>query len=137
VPPSHLLYFFAITVCVISVTKFGGREEWTALAGVVGASILTPFLQRQEFATTEYGIMAVDMALLAWLAAISLGSNRIWPLFAAGFHLAGTVVHFVPMSGASMSKLAYSYASAGSAYFVLLAITVGALFEVRHLPDAD
>lgn len=130
--PSQMLYFFAIIACVVSVTRFGGREECAALAGVVGASILTPLLQRHAFTTTEYGIMAVDLALLAGFIAISLGSSRIWPLFAGGFQLAGTVIHFVPMSGANMSKLAYSYATVGSAYFVLLAITVGAIVERRH-----
>ena len=135
--PSHMLYFFAITACVISVTKYGGREEWAALAGVVVASLLTPLLQRHAFTTTEYGIMVVDLALLAWLTAISLASRRLWPLFAAGFHLAGTMVHVVPLAGANMSKLAYSYASAGSAYFVLIAITLGAAFELRLHARAD
>jgi hypothetical protein len=73
----------------------------------------------------------VDLALLVWLTAISLRSNRFWPLFAAGFHLAGCAVHFAPLVGARFSGMAYGYAAIGSAYFVLSAIAVGALLEAR------
>jgi hypothetical protein len=133
-PTPHILYLIAVIVCVMSVSKYGAREEWGALAGVVVASILTPIVQQHEFRSTEFGIMAVDLVLLTWLTAISLVSNRYWPMFAAGFHLAGSLVHLAPMSRAELSGLAYGYAATGSAYLVLLAIAVGAAFETQRLP---
>lgn len=120
-----------MTMCVIAVSKHGRREEWGGLVGVVVASLISPIVQRHEFQSTELGIMAVDLALLAWLTAICLRSRRLWPLFAAGFHLAGCAVHVAPMVGAQFSALAYGYAAIGSAYFVLIAITLGALLEAR------
>jgi hypothetical protein len=130
-PPSHIAYLLAVILCVGSVARYGGRDEWRALAGVIGASVVTPLLQRHGFQSIEYGIMAVDLALLAWLTAIALQSDRRWPLFAAGFHLAGCAVHLAPLAGANFNRMAYSYASAGSAYFVLLAIAVGTFVELR------
>jgi hypothetical protein len=131
VPTLQIIYFIVMTGCVASVSKFGQREEWTALLGAAAASILSPIVQQNEFKSTEFGIMAVDLALLVWLTAISLRSDRYWPLFAAGFHLAGCSVHFAPMVGARFSGLAYGYAAIGSAYFVLTAIAIGALLEAR------
>lgn len=130
-PLSHIAYLLAVILCVMSVSKYGGRDEWKALAGVIGASVVTPLLQHHGFRSTEYGIMAVDLALLAGLTAVALQSDRRWPLFAAGFHLAGCAVHLAPLTGAHFSQAAYSYASAGSSYFVLLAIAFGTLVELR------
>lgn len=130
-PALHIFYFVAMTACVAAVSRYGQREEWGALIGVVAASLMSPIVQRHEFQSTEVGIMAVDLALLVWLTAISLRSNRLWPLFAAGFHLAGCAVHFAPLAGARFSGLAYGYAAIGSAYFVLTAIAMGALLEAR------
>lgn len=127
----HILYFVALTACVAVVSRYGQKDEWGALIGVVLASLISPSVQRHEFQSIEFGIMAVDMALLLWLTAISLRSNRLWPLFAAGFHLAGCSVHLAPIAGARFSGLAYGYASIGSAYFVLSAIAIGALLEAR------
>lgn len=130
-PTLQSLYLIAITLCVVSVSRYGQRDEWAALAGVFLASIVSPIVERHQFESVEIGILAVDLALLAWLTAISLRSNRYWPLFAAGFHLAGCSVHLAPIANSEFAGAAYGYAATASAYFVLSAIAVGSVFEAR------
>lgn len=131
-PTYQILYFLALSVCVATVGKYGQRDEWAGLAGVVVATLISPVVQRHAFDGIEFGIMAVDLALLAWLTAISLRSSRYWPLFAAGFHLAGCAVHLAPFVGAGLAGVAYGFAVVGASYFVLAAITLGAAFEASR-----
>jgi hypothetical protein len=78
---------------------------------------------RTGFRETEWGIFAVDAALLALLCWIALRSPRYWPLLAAGFHLLAVVTHLAKSVDRQVG--AWAYITAEIIWGYLLALTIG------------
>ncbi len=86
---------------------------------------------REQFTQTEWGILLVDLALLALLVGIALRSSSFWPLFAAGFHLLALMTHFANAVDVEVGAWAYYTAEIIWGYLLAFAIAVGA-WSYRH-----
>ena len=90
------LLFWTLTLlgCGYAAT-YGGRDGRWAVFLIISATLLTipAILLGREWRNTEYGILLVDLMLLASLYALSLRSRRFFPLWMTGFHLVAVTTH--------------------------------------------
>lgn len=78
---------FVIGICVFAFLKGDDPERIGAGAYSIGwlASLLTQYTLHIEIA--QYGILALDIAMLGVLAALTWKSRRAWPIWAAALQL--------------------------------------------------
>lgn len=107
-----------------------GNERWTAIALLVSA-VASPLVEQSEFVQPESGILVIDLVLLGYLLVLALRSDRFWPLWAAGFHVVGTMIHVARLVDVSIWPNAYAVAQVFWAYPVLAALAVGTWWEGR------
>lgn len=127
--PLQLLFTIAIFgACGVALWKGEWPERMTAVA-LFSASLASPLVESSLFSTPEYGILAVDIMLLGWLGALALATDRFWPLWAAGFHIVGTIIHIARMVDPTVVPPAYALGQVFWSYPVLAALASGALVE--------
>lgn len=110
----------------------GGRDERLAGNSVLIAWLLTKLVSRYQGLETEWGVLVVDLGLLAVLLWLALRSRRHWPLFAAGFHLLAVITHIARMVDPTVGGWAYLTANIMWANLVLVAIAYGAWTAPRR-----
>jgi hypothetical protein len=73
----------------------GGKDGRWAAGLIIAASLLTIPATRlgQDWAKTEYLILAVDLALLLGLYTLTLKSRSHFPIWMTGFHLIAVLTH--------------------------------------------
>lgn len=73
----------------------GGKDGRWAAGLIIAASLLTIPATRlgQDWAKTEYLILAVDLALLIGLYALAMVSRSLFPIWMTGFHLIAVLTH--------------------------------------------
>ncbi len=118
------------TVLMIGVTVFafwrGGWPERTVAVGMIADSVASGILQdRHNWATTQWGDLAVDVAYLLLLVWVALKSDRLWPLWAAAFQLVGVVIYLARIVDMKVGALAPFTAVVIWSYLVLLSVVVG------------
>jgi hypothetical protein len=94
-----------VSVCALAAWR-GGRDERTAALGLLVGSLLSKVLYAHHGEQTEWGVLAVDTALLGVLTWVALSSSRYWPLFAASFQLLAVVIHVARIADRSLSGCA-------------------------------
>lgn len=120
-----------MAVCAIAALR-GRNEERLAAGGLLAGWALTMVAYRYQGQQVEWGILLIDIALLALLAWIALRSARYWPLFAAGFHLLAVVTHVARSVDPSVTGWAYITAEIIWGYLLAFTIGYGAWTAPRH-----
>ncbi len=128
--PEYLWPTTVMLVCAVAAWR-GGPDERLAAGGLLAGWALTMTVYREQFTQTEWGILLVDLALLALLVGIALRSSSFWPLFAAGFHLLALMTHFANAVDVEVGAWAYYTAEIIWGYLLAFAIAVGA-WSYRH-----
>lgn len=129
----NVILFNALLVaaCGFAWLRGGRPEQIAATALIVAAAATfaayTPYPRR--FFAVEYGVLGVDLILLAALIVIALNANRYWPLGLAALHLAATIAHFGKMVDVSMGGWGYAFLLKLWAYPMVLTLIVG---TIRH-----
>jgi hypothetical protein len=126
-----LFSILQLGVSLYALARGGGPER------VVGLSLLLAFgvtmlLQQPlvvRFVTVEWGVLAVDLALLAVLLAVALHADRFWPLWVAALHALGTGAHLVRGLDHGIEPVAYAILLASWSYPIVILLAVGTL---RH-----
>jgi hypothetical protein len=109
-----------------------GRPEAHIAVAVVIAAMVTPFVQSSTFGQTEFGILVVDVSLLAILLKKVLTTDRLWVVFAAGFQLATVLMHAAYILTGVVDSEAYAAAAVFWAYLVLFSLALGSLRLIRQ-----
>lgn len=73
----------------------------------------------------QWGVFAIDLAVLALYVWLAMRSSRHWPLFAAGFQLLAIVTHIGRAVDTAISGWAYLTAGLIWSYLVVAAIGYG------------
>lgn len=120
-----------LAVCAISARR-GRPDDRLAAGGLLAGWAMTMLVYRSQFTEPEWGIFAVDGALLALLIWIALRSDRHWPLFAAAFHLLAIATHVARMVDHSVGGWAYITAEIFWGYLLAIAIGYGAWTAPRR-----
>jgi len=123
-----------ILLCAATVWR-GGREERIASVALLVGVLLSKLSYSHHGQQTEWGVLAVDTALLAVLTWIALTTPRYWPLFAAAFQFLAVIIHLARMADRSLSGWAYISAEILFGYMLAGAIAVGVFNRWRERDD--
>ncbi|MHB9879927.1 hypothetical protein ACSMXM_09715 [Pacificimonas sp. ICDLI1SI03] len=133
------LYWLALIICGIYVLKRGGSLERRVLWLLVCMSVLSVLVSMMDdnrFHSTGYGLLALDLLLLAILMRIALTSARYWPIWAAGFHMISVITHLAVMAVPDLVPTAYALVQGLWAYPVFASLALGARWVSRGwVPD--
>jgi DNA repair protein RadC len=110
----------------------GGRPERLGGGFLLGAALATPLLQTQRFTGIEFGIAAIDIALLAALVWLAFTSDRRWPIFAAAFQAVGVLTHFARLKSGPVHGDVYGHLLVLWSYPVALSLLWGSVEEARQ-----
>lgn len=125
-----------MAVCAIAVWR--GRDLERLAAGAELATwALTLLVFRSRSESTQWAVLAIDIALFVVLLWIALRSLRYWPLFAAGFQLLALITHFAHAVDALVSGWAYLTAVLIWNYLTLYAIGWGAITAPRRYAEIE
>ena len=111
----------------------GGRIERVAAPLFAAAYLTSVFAQDlRRFADPRVTVFAVDAAMLVFLCAVALRSDRWWVLFAAGFQGLAVLVHVAILLDERVMGFAYSVGLNLAGYLVFGALAAGALARPRR-----
>jgi len=128
--PAELIGSLIVWLTIGFAMWKGGRPERVAALGMLLAWLGTVVLQnRSNWIDPQYGIMAVDGALLVVLLWVALRTSRRWALFATAVHLLGLGAHISMALDLRIESFAYLTTLAIWTYGVLLALFLGTLLE--------
>ena len=123
--------------CLYALLRGGGPERVCATAFLI-ATLLTVLVVRPEgirFASTDLGILTVDVALLILLVGVAIAANRLWPMVMAAMQLVEVAGH---IARASPIVMPYAYATilAIWSYPMLLLLIVATYRHRRRIAKA-
>ena len=130
--PNQVAYWSLLALCCAYVLWRGGRPERQAIAAWTAASALSTAAVVAgigAYETLQFGVLAVDLALLGFLVRLALRADRFWPLWVTGFHLVGVMTHLAKAMAPELHPWAYAVGQAAGGYLIMATITAGAM---RH-----
>ncbi|HUG45456.1 MAG TPA: hypothetical protein VMK31_02945 [Sphingomicrobium sp.] len=135
--PKEIFFGFLLLVC--GYAWWRGRSEekiaaTTCLLAVLATRLLISPLP-SRYADIEFGLLGIDLVVLAAFVAIALQSKRFWPLWAAGFQLTLSISHGLKAVDLDLLPRAYAAAAVFWSYPILLAILVGTWRTHRSRSD--
>lgn len=133
----NYLSLIALALSAGVAFKWGGLDERIASTSFIFATLASKLLTHSDYGSTELMVLAVDSLLLIALVILALRSDRFWPMWAAGFQLVGTSVHFASMTETGDFAWAYAVGLLFWSYPVMLALGVGTWLEGRHRRSAS
>jgi hypothetical protein len=110
----------------------GSRPERVGMTIVAIGYVLTPLVeQRDSWYAPQFGIMAVDAAILAAFIAMAFRYDRYWTICATAFQAIAVLIHFAFLINPPALYRAYFYASFSIGYLILGSILGGVVIERR------
>ena len=112
----------------------GGRDGRWAVTLLLTASLLTIPVTRlgHHWARTETGVFAVDLALLVGLYALSLRSQRYFPIWMTGFHLIAVTTHLSAVLAPDITPNLYRAMESLWAVPITLSMVFGVALDRRN-----
>lgn len=115
----------AFAVCGFALL-FGGRAEKLAGAVLLVGQFATTYGQDlSRWIGPDYGILTIDLVVLAVLFGLALRTDRTWALFAASFHLLAVLTHVAAGLDSQVRTHAYAVVLNLLGYLVYLALALG------------
>lgn len=130
---SHIMLlrilFWGLLLLAFGYAMWRGRSDERVAASVcLLATIATRFAispLTERYTGVEFGLLAIDMAVLGAFIAIALRSERFWPLWIAGLQLTNSMSHLMKVIEFDLVPRAYAAAAMFWSYPILLIIIVG------------
>ena len=113
--PQAFYFILLIGACGFAFL-YGDRDHRVVAGACIVATIATLFVLNpveQRYGGIEYGVLAVDFAVLLVFCAIALQSDRFWPLWIAGLQLTTSFAY--AMKAINADLLPYAYGAAARA----------------------
>ena len=100
-------FIFALVLCTLYAGINGGRTGRAGAAIFIVATILSAVAatMNPSWATTSYGLFAVDGGCLIALIVLALHSNRYWPIWAMGFQTVAVATPCWPAPVSAMIRV--------------------------------
>ena len=133
----RVVFFFLLQTLASTYAVFrgGGPERAVGIsllmAAVIGVVIQSPFIVR--FLDVEWGILVIDLILLAVLMAVALNADRYWAMWLAALQALGAGAHFVRGVDGEVARFVYAVLLAGWSYPMILLLIVGTYRHQRRL----
>ncbi|HEY0600684.1 hypothetical protein [Brevundimonas sp.] len=117
----------AIGVIVVAFAFLKGDEPERVGGGVYGIGSLAALLVQQDAQLfgTQWGLMTVDVVLLAAWAAVAWKSRRSWPVWAAALQSLIVMTHVLTMVDVRPPLVAFYAVINLASYGILLALMLG------------
>lgn len=133
----HQLVAALVVLGVCGLAWAWGRptERWGATAIFLAYLAALLVQNTTDWLSPQFGLVLVDVGLLAALGGLALASNRYWLIVAAGLHLLSVLAHVAVMVDRTVLPLAYIIVLNLIGYLVLGALLIG-IFEGRRLDRA-
>lgn len=133
------LFRLLLLAIVVYALMRGGRDEKAAalmclVAAVATTLSLSPLTSR--FASVEAAVLVIDLVLLGGFVALSLRSDRFWPLWVAGLQLTTLFGHAFKLIDADLVSRAYAASLNFWAYPIIAIVAVGTWRHHRRIQDA-
>ncbi len=124
------------TASMLAVAAFalrrGGWPERTIAFGMVADSIASGILQNtRDWGAPQWADLSIDIAYLIVMVWVALRSDRMWPLWAAGFQLVSVAIYLARLADVNVGALAPYRATVIWSYLILGVITVGTWLHRR------
>ncbi|WP_332765960.1 hypothetical protein [Phenylobacterium sp.] len=127
--PQQIWLVVMALVCGLAFWR-GRRPEWIVAGACILAWALTPLAQNsRNWFDPQWGVFAVDLALLAVLVWLTLTTDRTWLLFASAFQLLAVIIHLAILVDHSVNPMPYRQALVIWSYLVIAALGVGSWLE--------
>ena len=92
-------FIFALLLCTLYASINGGRTGRAGAFIFIAATILSAAAAtlNPSWATTSYGLFAVDGGCLVALIILAMNSSRFWPIWAMGFQTVAVATHMATL----------------------------------------
>lgn len=113
---------------LIAAVRWGGKPERTAATMYAVAAALSLAVSRidfRDFASVEWPLFAIDVALSAALIWLALKSDRFWPIPSAAFQVLSCLGHLEKILEPMSLSLGYQLLAQASTYPTLAILAVG------------
>jgi hypothetical protein len=127
---------FLIATCGYAISRGGPPERWAGVALLVAAACtILVHMPRTDthFRSLEAGLIVIDGALLAALAAIAIRANRYWPLWMTAIHATAVAVHIAKAVNPSIVWPIYATAASVSSIPIQILLAWGTFRHRRRL----
>lgn len=123
------IFFVLLLLCCVYSAWFGGKDARLA----VGMMVIAVFATRAVTLafTVRWPLMIVDTGLFAGLLAISLKSQRYWPLWVTGLHGVTVASHIATLLGPPIPYPVYHGIIAVWSIPVLVVMTLGVMLDQK------
>ena len=120
----------AALICGFAIWK---GDRWTRFVAIVYLTgwIATPLVQIRDPMSPEWGVMAIDAAVMLLLVWASLKARRIWSVFAAACQMMAVASHVVSIIDLRIYMATVIVGLALLSYGVLVALLVATLSAIR------
>jgi hypothetical protein len=126
---THQFIFRALLVASCGYALWRGNRDERIVAVVCVAATLASRLAFSPLSTRysniEFGLLFIDLLVLASFVAIALRSQRFWPLWIAGLQLTSSTAHLMKAIDAHLLPQAYGAAIALWSYPILIILAIG------------
>lgn len=134
-------FSIAVLVCGFALWKGDYWARFVAAVYITGW-IATPFAQLRDPLSPEWGVMVIDVVVMAILIWASLRARRLWSVFAAACQMMVVASHIVSIIDLRIYIATVIMGLAMLAYGVLLALLVATFSAIRarrvaHERDLD
>jgi len=102
----------------------------------LGAVVATKFAVSPlsvRYSSVEFGLVFIDLAVLAAFIFVALRSNRFWPLWVAGLQLTSSMAHVMKAVDLHLLPEAYAAAAALWSYPILIILAIGTWRHHRRM----
>jgi len=126
--PRYII-FWALLLLTFGYALWRGRGDEKLAAGVaLLATIATQFVMPPptlRYSGLQFGLVAIDVAVLVIFVTIALRSQRFWPLWVAGLQLTNSLAHLMKVVEIELIPQVYAAAAVFWSYPILLIILIG------------
>lgn len=122
--------------CGYALRRGHRYERLVAGACILGAvaTLLVSAPLNRVSVHSEVGALLINLAVLIALVAISLRSDRFWPLWTAGLQLTITAAQFLKVWNANLMPRAYELAVGFWTYLIPIILLAGTWRSYRRVP---
>jgi hypothetical protein len=86
-----------------------------------------------RYSGVEFGLVLIDLAVLATFVFVALRSSSFWPLWVAGLQLTSSMAHLMKAVDFQLLPEAYGAAAALWSYPILIILAVGTWRHHRRM----
>lgn len=128
-----LLEIYLVTLLLACSYAYwnGGATEKQGSAIMVAGSVLTA-LMGTGWHGVNFGVLLVDLAVLATLVVLMLRTDKYWLLWMTAFHLIGVLTHIAKLIDPTILVRANAIGQGFWAYPMLIALALGVSKERRR-----